>query len=90
MKNYQQVYQIICEMICDAKDLEMGELEPDMPLHQLKLDSLDYVELMVLAKREFNVILTAETFIDNPEMTLSELCQLLVDQSTSFSKDTRL
>ncbi|VTR24818.1 Uncharacterised protein [Serratia fonticola] len=55
MEKYQQVYLTVSEMICDAKDLEMDDLSPEMPLHQLKLDSLDYVELMVLAKREFGL-----------------------------------
>jgi acyl carrier protein len=80
MEKYQQVYDIICEMLCDAKDLEITDLSPEMPLHQLKLDSLDYVELMVLAKREFGVTLNAEMFIDHPNMTLGELCQKLAQQ----------
>lgn len=79
MEKYQQVYDTVTDMICDAKDLEMSDLTPEMPLHQLKLDSLDYVELMVLAKREFGATLTAETFIDKPNMTLGELCQSLAD-----------
>lgn len=79
MKQYETVYEKVCEMICDAKDLEMDALSADMPLHQLKLDSLDYVELMVLAKREFGVTIEAETFAQQPEMTLGELCQHLVD-----------
>ncbi|MGL5384658.1 MAG: acyl carrier protein [Serratia sp. (in: enterobacteria)] len=79
MEKYQQVYDTVSEMICDAKDLEMSDLAPEMPLHQLKLDSLDYVELMVLAKREFGATLTAEMFIDKPNMTLGELCQSLAD-----------
>lgn len=80
MENYEQVYNTVCEMICDAKDLEMTDLAPEMPLHQLKLDSLDYVELMVLAKREFGATLSAEMFIDKPNMTLGELCQNLAAQ----------
>ncbi|MFV8984805.1 acyl carrier protein [Serratia fonticola] len=79
MENYQQVYDTVTEMICDAKDLGMADLTPEMPLHQLKLDSLDYVELMVLAKREFGATLTAEMFINQPTMTLGELCQHLAD-----------
>ncbi|HGM5492629.1 TPA: acyl carrier protein [Serratia fonticola] len=79
MEKYQQVYDTVTEMICDAKDLEMSDLSPEMPLHELKLDSLDYVELMVLAKREFGATLTAEMFIDKPNMTLGELCQSLAD-----------
>lgn len=77
MEKYEHVYNTVCEMICDAKDLELADLSPEMPLHQLKLDSLDYVELMVLAKREFGATLTAEMFIENPTMTLGELCQSL-------------
>ncbi|WP_431225192.1 acyl carrier protein [Serratia sp. L9] len=80
MEKYQQVYDTVCEMICDAKDLELSDLAPEMPLHQLKLDSLDYVELMVLAKREFGATLSAEMFIEKPNMTLGELCQNLADQ----------
>ncbi|MBP1016488.1 acyl carrier protein [Serratia sp. JSRIV001] len=79
MENYQQVYDTVTEMICDAKDLGMADLAPEMPLRQLKLDSLDYVELMVLAKREFGATLTAEMFINQPTMTLGELCQHLAD-----------
>ncbi|MHA7845534.1 acyl carrier protein [Serratia sp. D1N4] len=80
MEKYEQVYSTVCEMICDAKDLEMSDLSPEMPLHHLKLDSLDYVELMVLAKREFGATLSAEMFIDKPEMTLGELCHMLAEQ----------
>lgn len=79
MKEYGAVYEKVCEMICDAKDLEQSELSADIPLHQLKLDSLDYVELMVLAKREFAVAVDAETFAKRPDLTLGELCQYLVD-----------
>ncbi|MFI8417423.1 acyl carrier protein [Serratia sp. NPDC078593] len=80
MEKYQQVYDTVCEMICDAKDLEQSDLSPEMPLYQLKLDSLDYVELMVLAKREFGATLNAEMFMENPNMTLSDLCRLLAEQ----------
>lgn len=75
MEKYEQVYNTVCAMISDAKDLDMVDLKPEMPLYQLKLDSLDYVELMVLAQREFDVTLSAEMLIDKPNMTLGELCQ---------------
>lgn len=80
MEKYQHVYDTVCEMLCDAKDLEMSTLSPEMPLYQLKLDSLDYVELMVLAKREFSATLNAEMFMESPDMTLGELCQKLAEQ----------
>ena len=81
MTQFDEVYSKVCEMLCDAKDLEMDDLNPDMPLYQLKLDSLDYVELMVLAKKEFGVTVESELFVDNINMTLRELCQYLRDKS---------
>lgn len=81
MADFNEIYNKVCEMICDAKDMDREDLTPDMPLYQLRLDSLDYVELMVLAKREFNVTIDAEIFISNVNITLSELCQYLSDRS---------
>lgn len=72
-----EIYSIVCEMLCDAKDLEPETLSEDLPLKILKLDSLDYVELMVLVKREFDISLSADMFIEHPDMTLGEMCQML-------------
>ena len=68
------------EMICDAKDLAPEALTPETTLPELELDSLDYVELMVLAKREFNVTLNPEMFMKNPTMTLRELSQRIAQE----------
>lgn len=81
MIKYESVLEKICEIICDAKDLEPDEINENTPLMQLKLDSLDYVELMVLAKREFNMTLEADWFIQNPGITLGELCQHIIKES---------
>jgi len=81
MTHFDEVYSKVCEMLCDAKDMEMDDLHPDMPLYQLKLDSLDYVELMVLAKKEFGVTVNAALFTNNVNITLRELCQYLSEKS---------
>lgn len=81
MADYDEVYASVSEMLCEAKDLELNELTPDMPLYQLKLDSLDYVELMVLARKAFNVTIEADVFASNINMTLGELCRYLSDKS---------
>ncbi|WP_058910645.1 acyl carrier protein [Entomohabitans teleogrylli] len=81
MSQYAVIYEKVCEMICDAKDLERDEVNEKTPLSRLELDSLDYVELMVLAKREFNVTLSAEQFMQHPNMTLGELCQLISQET---------
>lgn len=81
MTQFDEVYSKVCEMLCDAKDMEMSELKPDMPLYQLKLDSLDYVELMVLAKKAFGVTLGATLFTENLNITLRQLCEYLSENS---------
>lgn len=80
MSQYDLIYNKVSEMICDAKDLDAGTFTPESMLAELELDSLDYVELMVLAKREFNITLRPETFIQNPLMTLNELCQHIAQE----------
>ncbi|HEM6801124.1 acyl carrier protein [Citrobacter koseri] len=77
MKKYQAIYDKVSEMISDAKDMELSMLTPDTILAQLELDSLDYVELMILSKREFNITLNAELFTQHPLMTLDELCRAI-------------
>ncbi|MGS2874916.1 acyl carrier protein [Enterobacter huaxiensis] len=74
MSQYETIFVKISETLGDAKDLPPEALTPESTLSELALDSLDYVELMVLAKREFNVTLTAEMFMKKPHMTLHDLC----------------
>ncbi|PLR46660.1 acyl carrier protein [Chimaeribacter arupi] len=75
MTDYTTLYTTIADTLCDAKDLDPATLDADMPLAALKLDSLDYVELMVLLKREFGLTLEADLFVQNPGLTLRQLCQ---------------
>ncbi|AST81721.1 TPA: acyl carrier protein [Citrobacter freundii] len=80
MSQHEMIYNKISEMICDAKDLAPEALTPETTLPELELDSLDYVELMVLAKREFNVTINPEMFMKNPTMTLRELSQRIAQE----------
>ncbi len=54
-----------------------------MTLVQLEFDSLDYVELMVLVKRDFNVALDAEFFLEHPEISVKALCEHIDKESKS-------
>ncbi|EGT3575054.1 acyl carrier protein [Citrobacter sp. ANG330] len=80
MSQHEMIYDKISEMICDAKDLAPEALTPETTLPELELDSLDYVELMVLAKREFNVTINPEMFMKNPTMTLRELSERIAQE----------
>lgn len=77
MSRQQEIYTKLSAMICDAKDLEQDEISPEMTLPQLNFDSLDYVELMVLAKSEYAVELNAEFFLAHPDITLTALCDYI-------------
>ncbi|MGG4608411.1 acyl carrier protein [Providencia sp. Me31A] len=81
MSQYQTIYKKMSEMICDAKDLEAEDVHEDLTLMQLEFDSLDYVELMVLAKRDFNVTLDADFFIQNPNISVKMLCEHIDKES---------
>lgn len=83
MSQYQIIYNKISEMICDAKDLESEEVNENLTLVQLEFDSLDYVELMVLVKRDFNVALDADFFIQHPNLSIKELCEHIDKESES-------
>ncbi|MCI1678737.1 MAG: acyl carrier protein [Ewingella americana] len=81
MIDYDEVYSKVRDMLCEAKDMELASISEDMPLSQLKLDSLDYVELMLLANKEFGVTIETDVFADKPELKLRELCEFISQQS---------
>jgi len=81
MIDYNDVYSKVCDMLCEAKDMELDSLSQEMPVSQLKLDSLDYVELMLLANKEFGVTIETDFFADKPELSLRELCEFISQQS---------
>lgn len=83
MSQYQNIYIKISEMICDAKDLEAEDMNENLTLIQLEFDSLDYVELMVLVKREFNLSLDADFFIQHPNISVKILCEHIDKESES-------
>lgn len=83
MIQYDVIYEKVSDMIADAKDLEREDIQADAPLALLSLDSLDYVELIILAKREFGVTLTAELFIQHPNITLREVCEFIDKESVA-------
>ena len=81
MSQYENIYATISEMVCDAKDLEIENINEDQTLVELEFDSLDYVELMVLAKRDFGVTLDADFFIQHPNISIKDLCTYIDRES---------
>lgn len=80
MSSFQKIFNALAETIADAKDMEVTELTSNLTLHELALDSLDYVELMVLVKRNFKVNINFEEIIKNQNITIENLCQLIENE----------
>lgn len=78
---YKELYNAIANTIADAKDLPLEEVNEEMTLSELVLDSLDYVEIMVLVKREFNITINTSKSFNSQDLTLKDFCMsILTDQ----------
>lgn len=71
---YTELYNTIATTIADAKDLPLEDINEQTTISELELDSLDYVELMVLVKKEFNIKINFEATIKSTDITLKEFC----------------
>ncbi len=79
MNDINTLLNNLTTLICDAKDLDPATFNPDAPLVNYQLDSIDYVELMIVIKRDYQFELSADIFINNPMITARELCQQLLE-----------
>ena len=79
MEKYHRLYETICGMLYEARGLESAAVGR-YAAATAWLDSLDYMELMLVVRREFGITLAAEMLIDHPELTLGELCHVIIRQ----------
>lgn len=68
-----QIDQFLRNAILELKDFDESELVPEMTIENLKLDSLDYVEIQVGIKKQFNVSVEPELFVKGVIKTLGDL-----------------
>ncbi|CAB9495205.1 acyl carrier protein [Alteromonas macleodii] len=74
MSNIENIYAVTKDVILDLKDFEEDEMNIDMTFEDLDLDSLDFVEMQVVMKKNFKVTLDPEMFESGAISTLRELC----------------
>ena len=74
MNMYTELYNAIANTIADAKDLPLEEINEQTTISELGLDSLDYVELMVMVKKQFNITINIEAAMKSTDITLKEFC----------------
>lgn len=74
---YTELYTKIANTIIDAKELSPEDISEETTLSVLELDSLDYVEIMVLVKREFDITINFADALSSSDITLKEFCLLI-------------
>lgn len=75
---YAKLYTAIANTIADAKDLSCEEITEETTLSELELDSLDYVEITVLVKREFGITINFTKSVKSTDITLKEFCSSIL------------
>lgn len=74
MSTENEVYEVLEELISELKDIEPEDLSRDMTFEELELESLDFVQLQVVYKKQFSVALDPEVFLNEEVKTIDEFC----------------
>lgn len=82
MVTKQQVLEFVRELIAEVKDYD-GVVEFDTTLEALALDSLDYVQAQIEAKKRYGVNLTSELFMSGQIKTVGEMCAYIVESQVA-------
>lgn len=68
-----QIEHFLRDAILELKDLDEAILVPETCIEDLQLDSLDYVEIQVGIKRQYDVSIEPELFATGVIKTLGDL-----------------
>lgn len=78
MNSESIIFEELKALILDIKNIQENEVNLDSSFSQLKLDSLDFVELEVAARKDYNVILVPELFRSGEISTLRQLIHYIL------------
>lgn len=82
MTTRSQVLEFVRNIVEEVKDFE-GEITYDTTFEELALDSLDYVQTQIEAKKQFGVELRPELFASGQITNVGELCTYIADQAAA-------
>lgn len=83
-----KVFTSICSIIAEAKGISQDDITPKTRLSSLGLDSLDFVELMVLCKREFAVNISSSFLSENKDISMLQLCDYINTEGKAMSRNS--
>ena len=87
MTTRPQVLEFVRNIIEEVKDFD-GEVTYDTTLEELSLDSLDYVQTQIEAKKQFGVDLQSELFASGQIVNVGQLCSYIAEQSAASAAQT--
>lgn len=78
MTTYEDIYQVAEDTILDLKDFDEDEIKSEMTFEELDLDSLDFIEIQVVIKKKFSVIMKPEAFENGEVLTFGQMCDYVL------------
>ena len=87
MTTRSQVLEFIRNIIEEVKDFD-GEVTYDTTFEELSLDSLDYVQTQIEAKKQFGVDLQPELFASGQIVNVGQLCSWIAEQTAATATET--
>lgn len=70
------IFEFIADAIEELVDVDF-DLTPEVNVDSLELGSLDYIELQVMVKKAFGVVVEADLFESGQLKTLGDFCSYI-------------
>ena len=77
-ESVSEVYEVLTDLISELKDIEPEDINSDMTFDELELESLDFVQLQVVYKKQFGVALDPAVFLNQEVKTVGEFCSYIL------------
>ena len=78
MSTFQKVYQAIADVILEVSDIEEDKLSPASTFEEVGIDSIDYIELGLVVKRNFGLSVDGKLFESGELSNIQELCDYII------------
>ncbi len=78
MSTFKQVYQAIADVILEVSDIEEEELSPKSTFEEVEIDSIDFIELGFMVKKNFKLSIDTALFESGQVNNIQELCDHII------------
>ena len=79
MSKLDSVFAVIRDLILELKDDEVENISLASTIESLDLDSLDFVEMQVVVRKKFGVVMDPKAFASRDISTLDGLCSYILE-----------